>query len=67
MESGIIQTILSYLTPENFTALLVTTGIAAWISSVLNSKSSNKFVQFILDVLNLLGGNVFKGKNADDL
>jgi len=46
--------------------LLAASGAAAWLSSWLNSKDTNTFLQFIKDVLNAVGGNIFKGKNSDD-
>ncbi len=46
--------------------MLAASGVAAWASTWLTSKDSNTAVQFIKDLLNLIGGNIWKGKNADD-
>jgi len=45
---------------------LSASGIAAWVSTFLKSKHSNTFIQLLADTLNVIGGNIFRGKNADD-
>jgi hypothetical protein len=46
--------------------VLAASGVAAWLSSWLKSKDTNTAIQFLKDLLNALGGNIFNGKNADD-
>jgi hypothetical protein len=55
---------------ENAAGLLpIVTGVialAAAIAAVTPSKSDDRIVQLILDVVNKLGLNIGKAKNADD-
>jgi hypothetical protein len=46
--------------------LLAASGVAAWLSAWLNSKDTNSALQFVKDLLNAIGGNIWKAKNADD-
>jgi len=49
--------------------LVAITGIVTAFTAVTTitpNKSDDKYIQIVLDVLNLLAGNVGKNKNADD-
>lgn len=41
-------------------------GAAAVIATITPNKNDDKIVQFILDLLNFLGANINKAKNAPD-
>lgn len=54
-----LQTIL-----DGALKLLALSGAAAWIASILtNRRGDNKALDFILDVIELIAGNINKAKN----
>ena len=47
--------------------LLATSGAAAWVAAFLsNKRGGNKVLDFILDAIELIAGNINKAKNAPD-
>lgn len=48
---------------SNIPQLLQIIGGAAVVATMTKNKSDDKIVQFILDVVNFLGGNLGKAKN----
>jgi len=46
--------------------VLAVCGACSWLACVLPSTHANSFVQLFLDFINVFGGNIGKGKNADD-
>ncbi len=45
--------------------ILMFVGAFATLATITPNKTDDKIVQFILDLVNFLGGNVGKSKNAD--
>jgi hypothetical protein len=44
--------------------VLATSGAAAWIAAFLsNKRGQNKVLDFIMDAIELIGGNINKAKN----
>lgn len=47
--------------------LLATSGAAAWIAAMLtNKRGTNKALDFIMDIIELIAGNINKAKNDKD-
>ena len=47
--------------------VLATSGTAAWLAAFLsNKRGDNRALDFILDIVELIGGNINKAKNAPD-
>jgi len=46
---------------------LATSGAAAWVAAFLsNKRGGNKVLDFIMDLVELVAGNINKAKNAPD-
>lgn len=47
--------------------IFAVSGAAAWIAAFLsNKRGGNKVLDFIMDLVELVAGNINKAKNADD-
>jgi len=64
---NILEVLMSFLTAENMSNLLIASGAFAWLSTVLTNKSDNRWIQLFLDFVNLAGANLFKSKNDPNL
>lgn len=64
MEDTIFQTISNFVTTYLPTALAIIGAFAA-IATVTPNKTDDKIIQFLMDVVNFLGGNFGKAKNGD--
>ena len=65
-----IKDIMAWIMANGAGLLQILSGIiavAAAITAITPSKSDDRIVQLILDILNKLGLNVGKAKNADDV
>lgn len=60
----ILTNALAWFT-ENFSQLIQIIGAAAVVATMTPNKSDDKIVQFILDAVNFLGGNMGKAKNGE--
>lgn len=47
------------------TYLLTATGISAWLSAAVNKAYDNKYINFLVKIINVIGGNIWKAKNKD--
>jgi H+/gluconate symporter-like permease len=53
--------------PDIILKVLAVSGAAAWIAAFLtNKRGENKALDFILDVIELIAGNINKAKNAPE-
>jgi len=43
--------------------ILLTSGACAWIAAKAHGEYENKYVQFFVNLLNFIGGNVYNAKN----
>lgn len=48
---------------EILTYVLSASGVFSWLSAALNATYSNKFVNGLMKIVNVLGGNIWKAKN----
>lgn len=60
MESVNVDTILDIVL-----YVLSTSGVCAWISAALNKDYSNKYINFIVKMIKVVGGQVFKNNPTD--
>jgi hypothetical protein len=55
MESINVSSIVEYV--------LTASGAFAWLAAIFNKEYSNKYVNYLVKLINLIGGNVWKAAN----
>jgi hypothetical protein len=66
MEGTIFQTISDLIT-QWLPVVTSVVGSFALIATMTPNKTDDKIVQFLLDIINFLGGNVGKAKNSEEV